>query len=859
MRFVLILLQHGKGRLDKWYKLAKEKGYRARAAFKLIQLNRKYGFLEKSKVLLDLCAAPGSWCQVAAETMPPNSLIVGVDLAPIKPIPRTTTFQSDITTDKCRATIRQHLKTWKADTVLHDGAPNVGTAWVQDAFSQAELVLQSLKLATEFLVEGGTFVTKVFRSKDYNALLWVFNQLFGKVEATKPPSSRNVSAEIFVVCRGFKAPKRIDPKFLDPRSVFAELADPTPNNEAKVFNPERKKRKREGYAEGDYTQFHEALASEFIQTTDPIAMLGSINKLSFEQKANGDIALATLERLPETTTEIRLCCDDLKVLGRKEFRMLLRWRLKVREIFGLATKSKSMEETTDEVAEVTPMDEELRIQEELERLHEKESGTRKRERRRENERKQKEIIRMQLHMTTPAEIGLEQEGPNGAESMFGLKAVDKAGAAEKIAKGRMAVPITAPETANDNDQNHDDEDESDKEEDNLDAELDDLYLQYQERKSESDAKYRAKKSRKEHDDGQWEGINSDQEKSSDAEFEEDEVSQSSSDEEENSGVQLIFPKRNKAIGANGLTQRACSFFEQDIFKDIGGLDADADHDSAVDLDADEDDDEMKDVQDSSGAKTTSANLNMEDFSTTQEVEAETSSDGGESGAEDGNRQADSGSEEDFDDTFEEVKSSATDWEREGEPRKDGHLDIDIITAEAMTLAQQVATGEKSVYDLTDEGFNKYTFRDVDGLPEWFLDDEHKHSKPQRPITAAGAAAIKEKLRALNARPIKKVREAKDRKKFKAAQRLEKLKKKSALVADDEAISEKDKASNIAKMMAKAAKKKPKPQVKLVVAKGGNRGISGRPKGVKGKYKIVDARMKKDVRAEKRLAKKKKNR
>jgi len=173
----------------------------------------------------------------------------------------------------------------------------------------------------------------------------------------------------------------------------------------------------------------------------------------------------------------------------------------------------------------------------------------------------------------------------------------------------------------------------------------------------------------------------------------------------------------------------------------------------------------------------------------------------------------------------------------------------------MTLAQQVASGEKTKYDLVDEGFNKYAFQDRDGLPEWFLDDEGKHSKPLRPISAAGAAAIKEKLRALNARPIKKVREAKDRKKFRAAQRLEKLRKKSALVAEEEGISEKDKAQNIAKLMGKATKKKPKQQVKLVVAKGGNRGISGRPRGVKGKYKIVDARLKKDVRADKRLAKK----
>jgi len=93
--------------------------------------------------------------------------------------------------------------------------------------------------------------------------------------------------------------------------------------------------------------------------------------------------------------------------------------------------------------------------------------------------------------------------------------------------------------------------------------------------------------------------------------------------------------------------------------------------------------------------------------------------------------------------------------------------------------------------------------------------------------------------------------------MKAGIKLEKLKKKSAMLVEDENMSEGDKARSIAKMMARAAKKKPKRQVKVVVARAGNRGISGRPRGTKGKYKMVDARLKKDVRAEKRLKKKNK--
>ncbi len=143
----------------------------------------------------------------------------------------------------------------------------------------------------------------------------------------------------------------------------------------------------------------------------------------------------------------------------------------------------------------------------------------------------------------------------------------------------------------------------------------------------------------------------------------------------------------------------------------------------------------------------------------------------------------------------------------------------------MTLAHALATGEKKKHDLIDDGFNKHAFRDRDGLPDWFMEDESKHDKPQRPITKAAAAAIKEKLRAFNARPIKKVREAKARKKLRTAMRLEKLKKKSDLLANEEGMTEKEKADSISKLLAKASRGgKPRQPTKVVVARGVNRGI-----------------------------------
>lgn len=165
----------------------------------------------------------------------------------------------------------------------------------------------------------------------------------------------------------------------------------------------------------------------------------------------------------------------------------------------------------------------------------------------------------------------------------------------------------------------------------------------------------------------------------------------------------------------------------------------------------------------------------------------------------------------------------------------------------MTLAQQLVNREKTKTQLINDGFNRYSLNAKDGLPSWFLDDESKHYKANIPVTKEAIAALRAKQRALDARPIKKVAEAKARKKYKAAQRLDKAMKKAEGVNSTSDMSEREKASQIEKLMRKGLSKgKPKKEVKLVVAKGAHKGVKGRPKGVKGRYTMVDSRMKKEV-------------
>ncbi|KAM0680172.1 AdoMet-dependent rRNA methyltransferase spb1 [Glugoides intestinalis] len=210
-----------KQRLDKYYNLAKEKGYRARSAFKLIELNRKFNFLSEAHIAVDLCAAPGGWMQILEQQMPAPRKIIGIDLDPIKPLGSDTiSFVGDITTVDCRRTLIRYLEGHQVDVFVHDGAPNFGVSKDRDKYVQNDLVLYALKLATEFLKEGGSFVTKIFRSENFIKITNVLEKLFGTVDITKPLSSRSESAEIFAVCRGFKDPEYLDPNLLNADVLF---------------------------------------------------------------------------------------------------------------------------------------------------------------------------------------------------------------------------------------------------------------------------------------------------------------------------------------------------------------------------------------------------------------------------------------------------------------------------------------------------------------------------------------------------------------------------------------------------------------------------------------------------------------
>lgn len=212
----------GKASRDKrdiYYRKAKEEGWRARSAFKLLQIDEEFNIFEGVKRVVDLCAAPGSWSQVLsrklyqpAKTDPP--LIVAIDLQPMAPIEGVIQVQGDITNAKTAQVVIRHFDGRKADLVVCDGAPDVTGLHDMDEFVQSQLSLAGLTIVTHVLKPGGRFIAKIFRGKDTSLLYCQLKTFFGDVTFAKPKSSRNSSIEAFAVCEKYSPPDGFNEKDL---------------------------------------------------------------------------------------------------------------------------------------------------------------------------------------------------------------------------------------------------------------------------------------------------------------------------------------------------------------------------------------------------------------------------------------------------------------------------------------------------------------------------------------------------------------------------------------------------------------------------------------------------------------------
>jgi len=189
---------------DPFVKLAQKEGYRSRAAYKLLGLDDRDHLLKPGMTVVDLGAAPGGWCQVAAKKVGEQGKVIGIDLLPVAPVAGVQLFQADFTEAEGLALVEDALKGRKADLVLSDMAPNI--SGVKDADQAKHYLLAELALdfAVRWLKPEGAFVVKVFQGSGFEEYLKQVRAVFNKVVTRKPDASRDESRENFLVARGLK-------------------------------------------------------------------------------------------------------------------------------------------------------------------------------------------------------------------------------------------------------------------------------------------------------------------------------------------------------------------------------------------------------------------------------------------------------------------------------------------------------------------------------------------------------------------------------------------------------------------------------------------------------------------------------
>jgi 23S rRNA (uridine2552-2'-O)-methyltransferase len=189
--------------LDRYFQKAKEEGYRARSAYKLLQIQDKFRIMRRGNTVVDLGAAPGSWSQVASNIVGDRGQVIALDLQPIEPIPGVVTLQGDMTDPTVQTRVIE-LAGGRANVVLSDAAPSTTGIKLRDHVISIELARAAFEVAKRLLVSRGNLVLKVFEGEDLPDLIHDVKMAFHPVKVHTPPATRNESWESFIVARGYK-------------------------------------------------------------------------------------------------------------------------------------------------------------------------------------------------------------------------------------------------------------------------------------------------------------------------------------------------------------------------------------------------------------------------------------------------------------------------------------------------------------------------------------------------------------------------------------------------------------------------------------------------------------------------------
>ncbi|KAF6004360.1 AdoMet-dependent rRNA methyltransferase spb1 [Cyanidiococcus yangmingshanensis] len=813
----------GKQRLDRYYHLAKEHGYRSRAAFKLLQLNRRHGFLgQASRGVLDLCAAPGGWLQVCRQHMPVAAPCIGVDLVPIAPIRNCTSIVGDITSEKCIRMVQQALVAFgqvldphggvsaggtSVDVVLSDASPNMGAAWVQDAYNQAELTLHALRMASVFLHRGGWFVSKLFRSADSDAFLLVVRGLFQRVYVTKPPASRQQSAEIYVVCKGYLAPTRLDPALFDPRRVFSDpvaigesvnvLTRPEDQrNWRQMQNKERVMRRQ--LLSGRPLRLsddHEAQAGSlarrtcslkaFLESPFPALILSKHQALEIEDE----------DALPEAAksmlnAEIRDHCRDLGVCGPKDFRRLFKFHAAVHR------SSASMDATKRPDATISAADDEtapVSVKSPSDSPLEHESIASRMERRleRKAERKRARMLaRQQGRHTETADAAGGYD--LGFTDLFSLR-----GASSPM----RAVPLD--DDATEAIECSSLEDEENRETERM-ADLSDAASESHENPIDDN------------NDSDSTGIEEDRSLS--------ETSLNDDDDDDDD--------RNGALASMSETMKPLEAGARRWLARLGvtSLDQVGDLEFAANTHVEED--RMADTVDSDSS-CSSSEPEKESIGT------------GVASSHDRHR-----------------SRAAPDVARGPLPPSDSTKTTDPVPemdertrAELLTVARQYMLRRSARQVLVDATYNRHAFDDPSDLPRWFVEDEKRARQPPPLVDEAAIKATEAQLRAPLEHLPKRVREARQRRQTRQQRLLDAARQEAQAIARTQETSAGNKIRQIARTVRRARMQRRQRPVPAVLRSGRAIPVAGRSRtskpGQRVRYKLVDRRLKADLRARQR--------